>query len=754
MSLPNLHFLILDTETTGFVPKTHRVIEYACITVENGKTKNEYEQLLSLPEGQEIPAVVQVLTRIRQADLSGKPTFEEILPTIAAMLTPDTIVVGQNVKFDIGMLKGEGWDLSEHPWIDTAMLASIVYPELKSYSLGYMSDALKLTHTPKHRALGDVRATFQLLELCIERLESLPVKDLETLKALAKKGPESYRQLFDSLTASTKKARPKWLTLSKHASPDASDKSIPATVFSPIEKNNIEVMQESICPATLESMVAGAKKGTIVAVKNLDATLRRIELPETVTILPQPEMLLSKGTSDSFLEQEKFTADELTLAMKLVLYKPDLKIDLPIHGEETAIWNAKIAASTESPEYVKRRKALGKESVIMGHHELITIANSEDCGALKNARALIDDASMLEDTATQALGWTCFVPTLRAAATGNNLLTKCCDLIELWTEKVRNGTDLRYIAPSDLGAREVEHLTIIIQDLLKTDLPHAAVRALDDLLLILDEKNLDGRITWIECFLDGNKSIKSVPEKINEVLGRILYSQCQTTLLIPQGAWKECSAILPVSMETIDGALPLLPIPDFSVTMPIGMTLDRMIASAEGKTVILVSSKRAIEDLYLKYAEKLETSSTVLLCQGFNGGQSRMQAEFIQATEPAIMVTTPWTYETMELPRGTIDQIILQTLPFDHPSHAVFSRRALRYQDPFSEYSLPRLKHRLFRLIRTFVRHAKPGAIVTILDDRLRTKPYGKRVAEYLQNLAPKERPFAGAGGEKQMKLL
>ncbi len=752
MKLPNLPFLILDTETTGFVPKTHRVMEYACVTVQNGEVINQYEQLFSLPEGHEIPGVVQVLTQIHQKDLFGKPTFEEVLPTIKEMLTSDMIVVGQNVKFDIGMLKGEGWDLSEHPWIDTAMLASIVYPELKSYSLGYMSEALGLMHTPKHRALGDVRATYQLLELCIERLQSLPIKDLDALKNLAEKGPESYRRLFTSLTPSTKKARPTWLSLSKHGSPDASDKSIPATALKSLAKNEIELIQESLCPSTLESILAGAKKGSMIAVKNLDAAVRRVELSSSIVVLPEPSMLSSREAVEKFLLQESYSADELTLAMKLVLYQPILKIDLPIHGEETAIWNAKIAASAESVEYLARRKALRKDVVLLGHHELIAIANGEESSILKGARIVIDDASMLEDTATGALGWTCFVPTLRAAAGSNPALMKCTDLIELWTEKVRNGMDLRYLAPSDLGAPEIEHLTVMIDSLLKTELPHAAEKALSDLLLIFQERNLDGRITWIESFLDGNKAIKSVPEKINEVLGRILYDQSEVTLLIPQAAWKECSAILPMSMETVDGTLSPLPLPDFSVLLPIGVPGEQVLSSPKGKTVLLLSSKRAIEELYLKHAEKCEAAGTTLLCQGFSGGQSRMQAEFVLAKEPAILVTTPWTYETMELPKGTIERLVLQTLPFDHPSHAVFSRRALRYGDPFSEYSLPRLKHRLFRLIRTFVRHMKPGSSFTILDDRLRTKPYGKRVSEYLQNLAPKQQPSVAAAG--QMKLL
>jgi DNA polymerase III epsilon subunit-like protein len=152
VKLPALPIVVLDTETTGFVPRTHRVIEYACVALSEGKPVSEYEQLLSIPA--DIPPHVQVITNIRNEDLVGKPAFADIHAKIAAMVTPETLVVGQNVRFDIGMLKGEGWDLSAQPWIDTSMLASLVFPELASYSLGYLSEVLKLNHEPKHRALG------------------------------------------------------------------------------------------------------------------------------------------------------------------------------------------------------------------------------------------------------------------------------------------------------------------------------------------------------------------------------------------------------------------------------------------------------------------------------------------------------------------------------------------------------------------------------------------------------------------------
>ncbi len=732
------------------MPVTHRVIEYACAVVKNGKPEREYEQLLSIPSN-DIPTVVQVLTQIRPVDLSGKPTFKDIHETIEGMLAPDAILVGQNIQFDLKMLKGEGWNLTERPWIDTAMLASIVYPELKSYSLGFMSEVLGLTHTPKHRALGDVRATLQLFGLCCERLESLPEKELGGLKSLAERGPESYRRLFASLLSTSKKKRPDWLSLRKHALPEANDLSIPASPLPEGEIPSVQIVEETLSPATLQSVVAGATKRTVVAVKNLDAVLRRLELPESIVVLPAAEMILSKEAAETFLLQKTFTADELSLAMKLVLYAPELKIDLPIHGDEYAVWTAKLAAGNESPEYLARRKKLGKVTVVTSHHELISIANSEDTKSLKGTPVIIDDASMLEDTATQALGWTCFVPTLRAMATGSEHLTKCVDLIELWTEKTRGGNDLRYLAPSDLGSPESESIRSVVEPLLKTDLPAGARHALMDLLKILDPQNLDGRIPWIECFQDGNKSIKSVPEKIGEELAAKLYSLCPTTLLMPKSLAKECGAIVPQNTETISASLSPLPPCDLTVTLPIGVSTDQLLQSATGKTVLLVGSKRTIEDLYVKHFEKLEAVGVTLLCQGFAGGQSRMQAEFTQAPEPAVLVTTPWTYETMELTKGMVKSLILQVLPFDHPSHAVFSRRALRYQDPFSEYSLPRLKHRLFRLIRAFARHAKKDASVLILDDRLRTKQYGKNVAQYLLGLG-------NAKGEKktaeQMSLL
>ncbi len=732
MTLPPLNLLILDTETTGFVPRVHHVMEYACAVVRDGKLVQEYEQLLGLPEGSEIPSAVQVLTRILPENLIDQPVFEKALPAMKALLSDDAIIVGQNVKFDLGMLKGEGWDLTDRPWIDTSMLASLVFPELESYSLGYVSLVLKLHHSPPHRALGDVRATLELLGKCWERLSKLTPQQVARLQEFALRGPEGYRRLFGVLQGSGKKS-PEWLTTKKKT------ETLPKARFVTLpKKGTVALAEEPLDPSFVPSLLAGCTGTTWLAVKNIEAAVSRFQLSDACTVLYPPEFVVSETAREKFLAQTEFVGDELTLAMKLHLYPAIVRSDLPLHGEEYAMFTGKIACTATSPEYTAMKDAAAHGPAILSHQHLLTSALAAEPALPKDLSLVIDDASMLEDTATAAFAWFCMMGSLRAAAQGNAILTKCADLIELWAERIRADMDLRYLAPSDLESRESTELKKTIIEVLETDLPPQATMPLEQMLLILDPANLSGRITWIEAMPDGSKIIKSVPEDIGALLETHIYASYPTTLLIPPGSQESLQPLLPESVET-HAEKYSLPESGLHIRLPIGTNLDMIFRKPEGKTIVLVSSKRTIEDVYVKHAERLEAEGTTLICQGFNGGQGRMRAEFHRSEAPAFLVMTPWTFEGVELPPETVDRLILQVLPFDHPSHAVVSRRAGRYRNPFTDYSLPRLRHRLFRLLRTFRRHAKKGALVDILDDRLRTKPYGREVTAYLLSFGAKK---------------
>jgi hypothetical protein len=163
---------------------------------------------------------------------------------------------------------------------------------------------------------------------------------------------------------------------------------------------------------------------------------------------------------------------------------------------------------------------------------------------------------------------------------------------------------------------------------------------------------------------------------------------------------------------------------------------------------------RQKKGLTLKQAEELikndlnyfaNTCLALDLADGLVGGQGRMQAEFLAAEAPTLWLLTPWMFEGLELPPGSVDQLILKTLPFDHPNHAVISRRSQHYGDPFNAYSLPRLIHRVFRLFRTYARFRTENGSVRILDERLTTKSYGKTVREFLGHFAAAELPAPAA---------
>ncbi|NOS67498.1 MAG: 3'-5' exonuclease, partial [Candidatus Peribacteraceae bacterium] len=483
MKLPPLPFVVLDTETTGFVPKVHRVIEFASTEVRDGKVKNEYEQLFHHAD---VPPVVQVLTRIKTTDLVGKPALADHREDILKHLPDDALIVGQNVNFDIGMLKGEGIDLSGRPCIDTSMLASLVFPELESYSLGYLSTVLNLNHDPPHRALGDVRATMELLGKCWERLLELP-KDLRDLAdAIMDRAPKGYKMLFEALPPPTAKKEPKWIHwkdsvtspsgVSSPISPGTPDLGKPALLDEPLDPLHLQMI--------IEGALADSSRRHWIAVKSLRPVLRRMPEPlmKNIRVLYPPHSLVDVDAVLRFSQQKEYTADEATLALKLAWYEPQRRDEFPLHGGEDAVWNGKLSCTAVSKAYLKQFEKL-PSVVLLDHREMLTFimdsAPPEAKALSAGAHVIIDDTSMLEDTATKAFGWYCSLDDLRAAAEGNAMLTKFMDTLQLWIEKIRQFQDIRYLTQPDLTAPDAKGLTKLLDDVRNQEWPAQVLDRLD-----------------------------------------------------------------------------------------------------------------------------------------------------------------------------------------------------------------------------------------------------------------------------------
>lgn len=735
--LPPLRAIILDTETTGFVPKTHRIIELAWVLVEDGRVVREFESLLSIPDP--IPPMVEVLTHIATEDLQGKPTFADVVGELQAALTPETIVIGQNIPFDISMVKGEGLDLSGYPTFDTAMLASLAFPEARSFSLSYLSRILGLPHEPVHRALGDVRATTALLEACWQRFSELSDEQLTAMRTLFMKSSPGYQALAAVLPAKGTTKAPAWLKVERgrptERSTEAIDLALPAVGSVVIREQTVGA--DSI-GQLLSTPLGKKEKRRIIAVKNLESTLRQVVLPKDAAAIYPAQFLLESAAKDRLLAQESLTADEASIALKLSWYSPRVRREIPLHGDERSVWSGVLAATRQSDAYRAQFKDL-PALVLIDHQQLLQFASEESAEAAdllgEGTHVVITDASMLEDTATRAFGAEVNLDDLRAASQGHAGLTSLSDLLAIYVEKL-GGEDIRYLVPNDLESYEAKGLREKLQVLTaEAGLPERTKHLLAQVVHILQPDALVDRLAWVERRRGGGLFLHSAPEKASDLLAKHLYACVLTTLLMPPGKEGDEVPVVPLGTksERIAPLADAAPIPlDLS-----GPMLDELLRSPpEGKTIVLLGSKRAIEMAFIQHTEKLEEKGVTLICQGMSGGQGRMEAEFLAAEGATIWLLTPWTYEGSELPKDSVDHLIIETLPFDHPSHPVLGRRAMRFRDGFGDYMMPRLEQRLFRLLRTFAAQRRSGGDAMMLDRRLFGKDYGKRIQAYLGRIA------------------
>lgn len=154
---------VFDFETSGLNAKEDRVIEMAAIRVINGEIVTEFETLVRL-EDRELPPKITELTGIRPEMLAGGMD-EMIAFKILRNIMGDSLLVAHNAAFDLQFLHWAmqriGGKTFRNPFIDTLTISRErhVYP----HKLSDMCERYGIELQGAHRALNDVRATWELL---------------------------------------------------------------------------------------------------------------------------------------------------------------------------------------------------------------------------------------------------------------------------------------------------------------------------------------------------------------------------------------------------------------------------------------------------------------------------------------------------------------------------------------------------------------------------------------------------------------
>jgi DNA polymerase III epsilon subunit-like protein len=160
------HFAVVDVETTGLDPAGTRMVEIAIVEMDqSGRRVDEFSTLLSIPgEG---PLGAEFIHQISRPMLARAPRFEDVIRTICERLS-GRIIVGHVIAFDIDHLDGEfaRAGVIMPSLIDSTLctrdLARLLLPPGPK-TLAACCEATGIEHKAAHTALGDARATAELL---------------------------------------------------------------------------------------------------------------------------------------------------------------------------------------------------------------------------------------------------------------------------------------------------------------------------------------------------------------------------------------------------------------------------------------------------------------------------------------------------------------------------------------------------------------------------------------------------------------
>jgi len=178
-------YVALDIETTGLNAERDAIIEVAAVQFRDGEVLRTWSTLVN-PK-RRLPYKIQLLTGIKPEDLQSAPTISAVTAPLVRFVK-DYPVVGHSVRFDLAFLRQHGISL-RNPALDTFQLASILMPEVTSYSLGALTDALGIEVKSHHRALADALATKDLFLALVDRGLEL---DLAVLQEINRVAARSY----------------------------------------------------------------------------------------------------------------------------------------------------------------------------------------------------------------------------------------------------------------------------------------------------------------------------------------------------------------------------------------------------------------------------------------------------------------------------------------------------------------------------------------------------------------------------------
>ncbi len=163
------------------------------------------------------------------------------------------------------------------------------------------------------------------------------------------------------------------------------------------------------------------------------------------------------------------------------------------------------------------------------------------------------------------------------------------------------------------------------------------------------------------------------------------------------------------------------------------------VLAVPGGSLVLFTSFRDLQEVARRIAPDCADAGRPLLVQEAGRSRSELAAQLRQAGN-AVLLGTESFWTGIDVPGPALSQVVITRLPFEPPNHPVAQARAewvaSEGGNPFSQLALPEALGRFRQGVGRLIRSKSDRGVVTILDPRLLTKPYGPDFVACLPNPA------------------
>lgn len=166
-------------------------------------------------------------------------------------------------------------------------------------------------------------------------------------------------------------------------------------------------------------------------------------------------------------------------------------------------------------------------------------------------------------------------------------------------------------------------------------------------------------------------------------------------------------------------------------------TTRELIEQAGGGALLLFTSRKAMKDSYAILSPVLEMAGYTPLMQGEHGTNKELAQRFSEDTHSVLFALKSF-FTGVDFAGETCRLVIIDKLPFPVPSEIMFAARAAemvrRYGSwaDFNRLSIPMMSLVLIQGFGRLIRSVNDKGVVAILDPRLASKGYGKKILKAL----------------------